>query len=69
MQLADGSKAVCLFTPHWSEMPMTANFRDVGVGDEATIRDLWARKDLGVFHQSYTAKVAAHGVVVLRVKR
>ena len=66
--LADGSKAVCLFNRHWSEMPVVANFRDVGVGDAATIRDLWARKDLGVFKQSYTAKVAAHGVVMLRVK-
>jgi len=66
--LADGSKAVGLFNRHWSEIPITASFRDVGVGDTATIRDLWARKDLGVFKESYTAKVAPHGVVMLKVK-
>ena len=66
--LADGSKAVGLFNRHWSEMLMTASFRDVGVGDTATIRDLWARKDLGVFKESYTAKVPAHSVVMLKVK-
>ena len=43
-------------------------FRDIGAGDTAAIQDLRARKDQGVFKQSYTAKVAAHGVVMLRVK-
>ena len=66
--LADGSKAVGLFNRHWSAMPVVANFRDVGVGGAATIQDLWARKDLGVFNESYTAKVAPHGVVMLKVK-
>ena len=68
MQLADGSKAVCLFNSHWYEVPSTASIRDIGVGYAAAIRDLRARKDLGLFKQSYPAKVAAHGVVMLKVK-
>jgi alpha-galactosidase len=66
--LADGSKAVGLFNRQLGTMAVTAYFRDVGVGDSAQVRDLWARKDLGVFHEKYTAHVPGHGVVLVRVK-
>jgi len=66
--LADGSKAVGLFNRGESVMPVTAYFRDVGVGDEALIRDLWEKRDLGVHHSSFTAQVPSHGVVMIKVK-
>jgi len=66
--LADGSKAVGLFNRGESLMPVTAYFRDIGVGDTASVRDLWEKKDLGVFSSSFTAQVPKHGVVLLRVK-
>jgi alpha-galactosidase len=66
--LADGSKAVGLFNRGESIMPVTAHFRDVGVGDSADIRDLWARRDLGVFKGSFTAQVPTHGVVLVKIK-
>ena len=47
---------------------MTAYFRDIGVGDTASVRDLWEKRDLGVFKSSFTAQVPSHGVVMIKVK-
>jgi alpha-galactosidase len=66
--LADGSKVVGLFNRGEDAAPMTVYFKDVEVGDSATVRDLWARKDLGRFKDSFTAEVLKHGVVMLRMK-
>jgi alpha-galactosidase len=66
--LEDGSKAVGLFNRGWGATSMTANFRDVGLGDSANVRDLWTRKDLGRFQVTYTAVVPQHGVVLVRAK-
>ena len=64
--LADGSKAVGLFNRETSPMSVTVHFRDLGLPDAVRLRDLWARKALGVFHDSYTATVPRHGVVMLK---
>ncbi len=66
--LADGSKAVGLFNRGESTMPITAYFRNTGVGEMARVRDLWARKDLGLFKISFTAQVRKHSVVLVEVK-
>jgi alpha-galactosidase len=66
--LADGSKAVGLFNRGESVMPVTAYFRDVGVGDTASVRDLWEKSDLGVYHSSFTAQVPSHSVMLIKVK-
>jgi len=34
----------------------------------AVVRDLWRHEDVGRFRGSYSATVASHGVVVVRVK-
>jgi alpha-galactosidase len=66
--LADGSKAVGLFNRGESVMPVTAYFRDVGVRDTASVRDLWEKSELGVFKSSFTAQVPRHGVVMIKVR-
>jgi len=66
--LADGSKAVGLFNRGESIMPVTAYFQDVGAGESADVRDLWARKDLGVFKGQFTTQVPKHGVVLVKIK-
>jgi alpha-galactosidase len=66
--LADGSKAVGLFNRGESVMPVTAYFQDIGVGEIATVRDLWARKDVGIFRESFAAHVPKHGVVMIKVR-
>jgi alpha-galactosidase len=50
-------------------MPVTVDLRDVGLGNSAVVRDLWAKKDLGSFQEKYTAIVPQHGVVMLQIKR
>jgi alpha-galactosidase len=66
--LSDGSKAVGLFNRGESLMPVTAHFRDIGVGEAAKVRDLWAKRDLGVVRDHFTARVPKHGVVLVKVK-
>src|SRR5579859_8014103 len=60
--LADGSKAVGLFNRGESPMKVTVHFKDIGLGNSARVRDLWARKDLGTYQGSYSAIVPRHGV-------
>ena len=66
--LADGSKAVGLFNREVDTMAVTAYFRDIGVGENAWVHDLWARKDLGRYNEKYTTNVPGHGVVLVKVK-
>ncbi len=66
--LAGGAKAVGLFNRGEAAMPVTAYWKDVGVGVTAMVRDLWARKDLGAFPGSFTAEVPKFGVVLVKIK-
>jgi alpha-galactosidase len=66
--LADGSKAVGLFNRGESEMPVTVHFKEIGASPSVSIRDLWARRDLGTFKGSYTAQVPRHGVVLIKIR-
>ena len=66
--LADGSKAVGLFNRGEGANPITVNFKAVGVKTSASVRDLWAAKDLGTLHGSFTADVPRHGVVLAKIK-
>ncbi len=66
--LSDGSRAVGLFNRSDGPLPVTAYFRDIGVGETAQVRDLWTRQDLGVSNDHFTADVPKRGVVLIRVK-
>lgn len=66
--MADGSKAVGLFNRQYTTDPMEVDFSDLGISGRATVRDLWLKKDLGVFEDKYRTYVPAHGVVLLRIK-
>ncbi|HTS71906.1 MAG TPA: glycoside hydrolase family 27 protein [Terriglobia bacterium] len=66
--LADGSKAVGLFNRGEGPNPVTVSFKDVGVNGSATVRDLWAGKDLGKFQDSFTADVPMYGVVLVKIR-
>jgi hypothetical protein len=65
---ADGSYTVALFNLGRTEKDITATWSDIGLTGAATVRDLWARKDLGRVSQGFTAAaVPIHGVRLLRV--
>ena len=65
--LAGGSKAVGMFNREQSTIKITIKFSQIGIRGRASVRDLWARKDLGVFTGGYSADVAEHGVVMIKV--
>lgn len=65
--LEDGSKAVGLCNRGEREAQVTADWKALGVTGGQTVRDLWRMKDVGVFEGGYSAKVPAHGVVLVKV--
>jgi alpha-galactosidase len=67
--LAGGAKAVALFNRDDTPLPITLKLSDVGFSSGAKARDIWEAKDLGKLQGSYTAMVARHGVVLLRLSK
>ena len=65
-----GGRAVVLFNKTETPVPGGFAFEEVGLsGGEASVRDLWNHKDLGVFHDRFDApSVPPHGVVMLLVR-
>lgn len=66
-QLHGTIRGVALFNK--SEQPQTirVRFADLNISPKATVRDLWQQKELGVFTDYYEAKVAPHGIALLKV--
>jgi alpha-galactosidase len=64
---AHWSKAAGIFYREVDSAPVTVHFRNIGVGEKASVRDLWAHKDLGVFTDKFTAAVPSHGVVMIKI--
>jgi alpha-galactosidase len=67
--LSDGSRAVILFNRGSEEAPIAAAWDEIGLfpGTKARVRDLWKKADVGTFTDRYEAKVAPHGVVMVRI--
>jgi len=66
-ELEDGSKSVGLFNRGEGLATVTASWADLGLAGPQKVRDLWRQKDLGVFKNAFTAYVARHGVVMVRL--
>ena len=67
-QLHDESKAVVLFNKSASNAKLTINFSEIAMIDKVKVRDLWECANKGVFTGSYSANVASHGVVMVKLK-
>ncbi len=66
--MEDGSYAVGLFNRNIVKSgKVTVSWKDLKLNGTCRVRDLWRQKNLGNFGTSYTAEVAAHGVVLIRV--
>jgi hypothetical protein len=64
-----GERAVLLLNRSGDAAQMTANWNDLGLeGSPATVRDLWAHKDLGSFNSSYSSTVASNDAVMVVVR-
>ena len=68
-QLADGSRAVVFFNRGETPAAISVAWEQIGYPGHlrAQVRDLWAAKNLGKFKNSYSATVAPHDVVVIKV--
>jgi alpha-galactosidase len=68
-QLKDGSRAVVLFNRGSAETEMSVSWEELGYPAHLTaqVRDLWQKKDLGKVSGGFSAKVASHGVVMVKV--
>ncbi len=65
--IAGGNHAVLLLNLTPAPAKMDVLWKDLGLLRNATVRDLWARKDLGSFREGFAATVPSHGSVLLRV--
>jgi alpha-galactosidase len=67
--LSDGSQAVILFNRGKSEKEVSAGWEEIAYPSHiaAKVRDLWAHKDVGSFTGAYSAKVAPHSVVMVKI--
>ncbi len=68
-QLKDGSRAVVLLNRGSAQQIISVNWEALGYPGHlsASVRDLWQHKDLGKFAGKFSAPVASHGVVMVRV--
>jgi alpha-galactosidase len=64
-----GSKtyAVALFNRTGNAANITVTWNSLGLTGSASVRDLWAKQDLGVMPAEYVTSVPSHAVVLLRV--
>ncbi|MHB1022316.1 MAG: glycoside hydrolase family 27 protein [Acidobacteriaceae bacterium] len=67
--LSKHAMAVGLFNRADFPLSITFHFKDAGLSKNIHARDIWAGKDLGELHDSYTTEVPRHGVVLLRIER
>ena len=68
-QLKDGSRAVILFNRGTAETEVSVSWTDLGYPEHlsASVRDLWAGKDLGKVTGKFSANVGPHETLVVKV--
>jgi len=62
-----GAKAVLLLNLSARSAKATVRWSDLGLMPNASVRDLWSRKDLGQFNDGYTVKIPPHGSMLIKV--
>ncbi|MCX7006008.1 MAG: hypothetical protein NTY53_01940, partial [Kiritimatiellaeota bacterium] len=68
-ELEDGSKALGLFNIGAAEAEISVKWSELGLRGPQRVRDLWRQQDRGEFAEGYSAKIAPHGVLLLRLRR
>jgi alpha-galactosidase len=65
--LAGGALAVGLFNRGADHAKVTARWSDLAISGSKNVRDLWTHADRGKASGEYSADVASHGVVMLKL--
>lgn len=60
--------AVALFNQGKSPATISVKWKDLNIVGKASVRDLWARTELGVMDSMYTVTVPGRGVSLIKVK-
>ncbi len=66
--MEDGSKAVGLFNRGPAQAIVSVKWSALGLHGSQLVRNLWQQADLGKFNNEFSAPVARHGVVLVRVR-
>lgn len=68
--LADGGRAILLFNRGEAPATISVDWTSIGypAGLSLSARDLWQHKELGRMQSRYSATVAPHGVVMIRLR-
>jgi len=66
-KLSRGRIAVGFINSGESPLPASVNFRKIGYPHPVKVRDLWEKKDLGIFNGSYSTTIPKHGVVLIEI--
>ncbi|MGB0082940.1 MAG: putative Ig domain-containing protein [Terracidiphilus sp.] len=64
--LDDGSIAVGLFNLTTAPRSISADWKELGLAEKQTVRDVWRQSDLGSFSNSFSATVLGHSVILVR---
>ena len=67
--LANGDTAICLFNRSDDKMNVAVNWAEYKIADNFMIRDLWMHKPFGTTATAFTASIAKHDVVLLRLHK
>ena len=67
--LASGDQAVAIFNHSNEEMRTILPWKALGIDKNESVRDLWTHADLGKVQEISSEAVAAHGVVLFRLKK
>ncbi len=67
--LEGGDLGVGLFNPGPTPGRVTVRWTELGVQGSRRVRDLWRQRDLGTHADHFSAPVASHGVVLVRLSR
>lgn len=65
--LSDGTMAVGFFNRGLAPNKVTARWSQLGLNGRQPVRDLWQRRELGSFADSFSATVPRHGVVFVKI--
>jgi len=65
--LEDGSVAVGFFNLTQAPRSISADWKQLGLNGEQTVRDVWRQHDLGSFSDSFSTQVPPHGVIMVRL--
>ena len=66
-ELADGSKAVGLFNLKNEDAVLSFDWTQIDIEGEKTIRKVWRQKNIRKYSDSFSANVAPHGVILVKI--